>query len=1190
MKSGVEGEATELAKAAWAAASRQDWQAAEALWRRCVDSGRPIPSWYGGFASALRRLGRHAEADAVCERAWEIWPDEPIGWVGRAQGAAARKDWNTAEALWRACLARFGDAAKAGWWASLGDALRQQSRLVEAQEVYRIAQLRFPAESAGWEGEARIASARGVWRHAAKAWETAAEKIGAAPKCVENAFGAWLRSGRFADASRVVKQIKDQDIDSGRWIAAGLELFAAQGDWRGAIGWIGEHASHSRFDQLVSAEHVCRAAFEAGLSPAEAVELLARSLPGSNAGRAIDTAYSKARSDSQEEIAKATDFLVERSKQVAGVGRKSKLCRGLARAFLKNRTYARFSALAEAAIPITSDRRVRLLRTIAARHFPASPMRLKLERFLGEELHCRDVAFATGWRRALPQPGNGIADRLKELSPRRLLCATIVRDEAEMLPRFVAHHVGLGVKHFLVIDNGSVDGLGGIRRGFPGAEVVVVDAPFSYARNRHGMTWINEILDAGVCDWLLLADADERLVFPGCDALGIDALLDHFERRGENVMPAFMLDLYDRDYMHGRAPSDDFQAHSLFYAMHSIEPSLDAPYFNVTGGCRMAGYLSAPLSKTPLLRACTGVRMVDPHHVNACKPSATTGVLLHYKIFRDRGLLNRTVETIVADSRVKDRSTMEIARHIEFANRSTNERPAGPFHLTYSGLPQLTALGYAFADAQWRGIVSEHMRDRSSGVVRDGAPGRRPDFAAKSRSCEQLDFSQLLSQVETLALAQQRHALGILLRANLPRIGMRTVKLGLFVLAASLLGRDARARRLTRAMVSALRVDGDEAAGHLLPILEKLAAHAPQAALAVLDAMIETTVPTPALWHLRARIFTTIGEWHKSADILSRIDYDDKSSDHALRLAVFRRVLCWPEHGKALRDRVADARQSPDIWTLSQIHTNPDPHLREELLQAICGRLQPRMAELRSNEAAIFLAALHGLKLEAKLRGAFAGLRDRLSPDARMYFERLIDADGIGARKEQTIWCLGLSRTGTTSLHEQLGRLGLLSAHWTNPITGNLLGAEDAEIFDAVGDISIVHHAMQHGVDPSRNIIVTTRDFDTWEKSFLAHCASVFAQRFSTYDALRESFYGRALSAHPYGSQWFDLHHELYFRHAALRMAYESHRDWIASLAARTSRPPLILPVEAGDKAERLAEYFGVTGAVFEYPHANERV
>jgi len=88
------------------------------------------------------------------------------------------------------------------------------------------------------------------------------------------------------------------------------------------------------------------------------------------------------------------------------------------------------------------------------------------------------------------------------------------------------------------------------------------------------------------------------------------------------------------------------------------------------------------------------------------------------------------------------------------------------------------------------------------------------------------------------------------------------------------------------------------------------------------------------------------------------------------------------------------------------------------------------------------------------------------------------------------IFVIGLSRTGTTSTHHALARLGFQSLHWTNDLTGALPRRLDFDLFDAASDTPVAATFEElHAVYPSARFIWTRRDRESWVKSVAEHFA-----------------------------------------------------------------------------------------------------
>ena len=118
-----------------------------------------------------------------------------------------------------------------------------------------------------------------------------------------------------------------------------------------------------------------------------------------------------------------------------------------------------------------------------------------------------------------------------------------IRNEIRRLPFTLAHHRDLGVHRFLVIDNGSSDGTIDYLLAQPDVHVFTTTASYQQARN--GIDWIEMLLHFyGVDRWCLVLDADEHLVYPACESVGLPAFCLALEERGLNCLATLFLDLY----------------------------------------------------------------------------------------------------------------------------------------------------------------------------------------------------------------------------------------------------------------------------------------------------------------------------------------------------------------------------------------------------------------------------------------------------------------------------------------------------------------------------------------------------------------------------------------------------------------------------------------------------------------------
>lgn len=96
------------------------------------------------------------------------------------------------------------------------------------------------------------------------------------------------------------------------------------------------------------------------------------------------------------------------------------------------------------------------------------------------------------------------------------------------------------------------------------------------------------------------------------------------------------------------------------------------------------------------------------------------------------------------------------------------------------------------------------------------------------------------------------------------------------------------------------------------------------------------------------------------------------------------------------------------------------------------------------------------------------------------------------------IFCIGLNKTATISLHQALETLGFRSLHWGGPETGAVIRAaaadkrplvSDFDDYDAFSDLAVLSKQFKllDRQYPGSKFILTTRPIDGWIESRRAH-------------------------------------------------------------------------------------------------------
>lgn len=243
-----------------------------------------------------------------------------------------------------------------------------------------------------------------------------------------------------------------------------------------------------------------------------------------------------------------------------------------------------------------------------------------------------------------------ISDRRDAIRPQMILGFATMRNETVRLPFYLDHYRRLGVGHFLIVDNGSTDGTAEFLRAQ--WDVSVWQTTASYRAARFGVDWLNWLLWRHAHGhWVLVADADEILIYPDWERRGLGDLTAWLDSQRLPAMGALMIDMYPKGrpdaqvYQRGHDPADIlnwFDAHG-YWAQR--QPKLDTLWLQ--GGARARCFFAddpgrAPtLNKIPLVRWQRGFAFVNSTH--SALPSflnhtfdeggreKPTGVLMHYK-------------------------------------------------------------------------------------------------------------------------------------------------------------------------------------------------------------------------------------------------------------------------------------------------------------------------------------------------------------------------------------------------------------------------------------------------------------------------------------------------------------------------------------------------------------------------------
>lgn len=236
-----------------------------------------------------------------------------------------------------------------------------------------------------------------------------------------------------------------------------------------------------------------------------------------------------------------------------------------------------------------------------------------------------------------------------------VMVTALVKNAAYFIATFIDHHIQLGVRHILFIDNGSTDASVEIAKRFPCVTIVRNTLP-AFRHEAHLRSEISRRVARG--GWVMFADADELADIPLPGQTGLAGLVGHCNRSGYTAVVGQMLDHFSDEPYHRLRGLDYKEAISSLrlYSLAAVESidydnraEIPFSYFLERNSCpdrgvqlKRGGVRRELFGENPFLSKHSLVRnlpettlMTHPHCASGVRVADVTLLLRHYKLAGD---------------------------------------------------------------------------------------------------------------------------------------------------------------------------------------------------------------------------------------------------------------------------------------------------------------------------------------------------------------------------------------------------------------------------------------------------------------------------------------------------------------------------------------------------------------------------
>ena len=300
-------------------------------------------------------------------------------------------------------------------------------------------------------------------------------------------------------------------------------------------------------------------------------------------------------------------------------------------------------------------------------------------------------------------------------SVNELIVLCVVRNGALHVKSFLDHHLSMGVKHIVLLDNGSTDGTVELARKCERVTILQTRRPY----RRYETVMKRYLVRRFSKDrWNLMVDIDELFDYPFSDVLDIGALLTYLNGNSYTAVLAQMLDLFSDTPLKDlkSAPSDSLKERHTYYDISNVER---APYpFDIpanaeikmhSGGIRKSIFgTENGLTKAALICLSPDlIPFVGWHQTANAAVADFTCVLLHYPFVSS---FSEKVEEAVRTDRYRVSAAEEYRRYWARLKESPDLSLKQLTAQRFEGVNSLVDNGFLVVSPEYRRCVETHRK------------------------------------------------------------------------------------------------------------------------------------------------------------------------------------------------------------------------------------------------------------------------------------------------------------------------------------------------------------------------------------------------------------------------------------------------------------------------------------------------